>query len=161
MRSLCDSRPVLHRLNARQSDNFIEFLRNALSQPPESILSSFRIAKRLGKRVYLFRLWHSITQFDTTVHCGLTYGHVQYARQSELFYIYRISAKSLLFSFCYYYQTSRFYRISTLFPLAYFVDTVIYTFLTTKARVVQACHLHFTSVSNSRRFHLVCPSKQN
>ena len=37
-------------LNARQSDNFIEFLRNALSQPPESILSSFRIAKRLGKR---------------------------------------------------------------------------------------------------------------
>ena len=51
----------LLRLNARQSDNFIEFLRNALSQPPESTLSSFRIAKRLRKREYLFRLWPSIT----------------------------------------------------------------------------------------------------
>ena len=51
-----------------------------------------------------------------------------------------------MFSFCYYYQTSRFYRISTLFPLAYFVDTVIYTFLTTEARVVQACHPHFTHI---------------
>ena len=37
---------VLHRLNAQQSDNFKEFLQNALSQPPEGILSSFRIAKR-------------------------------------------------------------------------------------------------------------------
>ena len=33
---------VLHSLNAQQSGNFTE-LRNALSQPPESILSSFRI----------------------------------------------------------------------------------------------------------------------
>ena len=33
------------------------------------------------------------------------------------------------------------------FPLAYFVDTVIFTFLTTKARVVvQASHPHFTCV---------------
>ena len=74
---------VLHRLNARQSDNFIEFLRNALSQPPESILSSFRIAKRLGKREYLFRLWLSITQFDATVHCDLTHGHVQYSTKTK------------------------------------------------------------------------------
>ena len=43
----------LHRLNARRSDNFIEFVRNAFFQPPESILSSLRIAKRLGKRGWL------------------------------------------------------------------------------------------------------------
>ena len=50
------TRTVLHSLNARQSNNFIEFLRNASLQPPESILSSLRIAKRLGKRGWL-RSW--------------------------------------------------------------------------------------------------------